>query len=60
MIGEGIREVYLVTEHAEKFFAACGFKTIDRDELPEPIETHPQITRECPATAPAMYLRLPS
>lgn len=57
MIEEGIREIYLVTEHAEKFFAACGFKTIDRDQLPEAIETHPQIVRECPASAPAMCLR---
>ena len=60
MIEEGISEVYLVTEHADKFFATCGFKTIDRDELPEAIAKHPQIVRECPATAPAMYLRLPA
>ena len=60
MIGEGIGEVYLVTEHAEKFFAACGFKTIDRDQLPDSLDKHPQIVRECPATAPAMYLRLPA
>lgn len=59
MIEDGIREVYLVTEHAEKFFAACGFRTIDRDQLPETIAKHPQLVRECPATAPSMYLRVP-
>jgi hypothetical protein len=32
---------------------------IDRDQLPEAIEQHPQLVRECPATAPAMYLKLP-
>ena len=60
MLEEGIRDVYLVTESAERFFAECGFKTIERDELPEEITKHPQVTRECPASAPAMYLRLPS
>src|SRR5207245_2766569 len=54
MIEEGIREVYLVTEHAERFFAACGFRTIDREQLPPAIEKHPQLVRECPASAPAM------
>jgi len=60
MIEDKINEVYLVTEHAEKFFASCGFKTIDRDQLPDVIAKHPQAARECPATAPAMYLRLPA
>ncbi|HEV2685648.1 MAG TPA: GNAT family N-acetyltransferase, partial [Actinomycetota bacterium] len=60
MIEDGINEVYLVTEHAERFFSACGFKTIDRDQLPEAIMRHPHLVRECPATAPAMYLRLPA
>lgn len=59
MIEDGIPEVYLVTEHAEKFFATCGFKTIDRDQLPDAIAKHPQLVRECPVTAPAMYLRVP-
>ena len=43
MIEEGAREVYLVTENAERFFAACGFRVIDRDQLPEAIESHPQL-----------------
>ena len=60
MIEEGVGEVYLVTEHAEKFFAACGFKTIDHEQLPDAIGKHPQVVRECPASAPAMYLRLPA
>jgi len=59
VIEEGVREVYLVTENAERFFAACGFRVIDRDQLPEGIEKHPQLVRECPASAPAMYLKLP-
>ena len=55
----GIRDVYLVTADAEGFFARCGFRTIPRDELPEPVTNHKQITRECPATAPVMRLTLP-
>ena len=64
MIEEGVAEVYLVTEHAEKFFAACGFKTTLatalHEQLPDVITKHPQVVRECPASAPAMYLRLPA
>jgi 4-nitrophenyl phosphatase len=55
----GIRDVYLVTTDAEGFFARCGFRTIPRDEMPEAVANHKQITRECPATAPVMRLALP-
>jgi 4-nitrophenyl phosphatase len=59
MLQDGVRDVYLVTESAERFFAACGFKTIEREDLPEEIKKHPQLVRECPASAPAMHLRFP-
>ncbi|MGZ4138466.1 MAG: HAD-IIA family hydrolase [Actinomycetota bacterium] len=59
MVAEGLRDVYLVTENAERFFTTCGFRTVDREEVPEEIVRHPQFARECPASAPAMYLRLP-
>ena len=55
----GIREIYLVTATVESFFATCGFRTISRDDLPDSIASHRQITRECPATAPVMKLTLP-
>jgi glycerol-1-phosphatase len=55
----GVRDAYLVTNDAEKFFTRCGFRTISRDELPEEIAMHRQITRECPASAPVMHLALP-
>jgi 4-nitrophenyl phosphatase len=60
MLDEGIADVYLVTEHAEKFFGACGFRTIDRDQLPAAVAKHPQLVRECPSSAPAMFLKLPA
>jgi len=55
----GVREVYLVTNDAEAFFTRCGFRTIQREELPEAVSAHRQITRECPASAPVMKLTLP-
>jgi phosphoglycolate/pyridoxal phosphate phosphatase family enzyme len=54
-----VRDVYLVTTDAEGFFARCGFRTIPREELPEAVAAHRQITRECPSTAPVMKLTLP-
>jgi amino-acid N-acetyltransferase len=55
----GVREVYLVTTDAEAFFTRCGFRTIQREELPDAVAAHRQITRECPASAPVMKLTLP-
>lgn len=54
----GIRDVYLVTTDAEGFFARCGFRPIPREELPEAVAAHKQLTRECPSTAPVMHLTL--
>jgi amino-acid N-acetyltransferase len=56
----GLRDVYLVTADAEGFFARCGFRTIPREELPDAVAAHRQITRECPASAPVMKLTLPA
>jgi 4-nitrophenyl phosphatase len=55
----GIRDVYLVTENADRFFSSCGFRAIDRDDLPDGIAVHPQVVRECSAQATAMRLTLP-
>lgn len=55
----GIRDVYLVTQEAERFFALCGFATVSRDDLPLQIARHPQISRECPTSSPVMKLTLP-
>ncbi|MGH2785882.1 MAG: HAD-IIA family hydrolase [Actinomycetota bacterium] len=56
----GFRDVFLVTTDAEGFFARCGFRTIPREEMPEVIASHRQITRECPTSAPVMKLTLPA
>jgi N-acetylglutamate synthase-like GNAT family acetyltransferase len=59
ILESGYRSIYLVTENAEPFFAACGFATIKRDDLPDTVAGHPQVTRECPINAPAMRIELP-
>jgi 4-nitrophenyl phosphatase len=56
----GIRDVYLVTTDAERFFGRCDFRAIQREELPDEIASHRQITRECPTSAPVMKLTLPA
>lgn len=55
----GVRDVYLVTENAQVFFSSCGFREIERDELPDDIADHPQVQRECTVAASAMHLTLP-
>jgi phosphoglycolate/pyridoxal phosphate phosphatase family enzyme len=54
----GIGTIYLATPDAEGFFARCGFRTIQREELPEAVASHRQFARECPAGAPVMRLVL--
>ncbi|MGH2725981.1 MAG: GNAT family N-acetyltransferase, partial [Actinomycetota bacterium] len=56
----GASDVYLVTTDAEGFFTRCGFRTIPREELPDSVAGHRQITRECPSSAPVMRLTLPA
>jgi 4-nitrophenyl phosphatase len=56
VIESGFREVYLATEGAEGFFTSCGFRTVDRDDAPEAVLEHPQVARECSASAPVMRL----
>lgn len=56
----GHRTLYLVTRDAADFFARWGFTAISRDDLPEEVAAHPQVTRECPADAPVMRLALPA
>jgi glycerol-1-phosphatase len=54
----GLSEVYIATETAERFFSGIGFTEVPRDRLPDEVAEHPQISRECPITAPTMALAL--
>ena len=55
----GVRDVWLATETAEAFFAARGFRRVDRDQAPESVLEHPQVQRECSVTAAIMHAVLP-
>ncbi len=58
LASRGLREFYLLTTTAEKYFRKRGFKKVDRDEV------HPQLlaSREfqdaCPKSAVCMRLRM--
>lgn len=53
--GINIREVYLLTETAELFFAGLGFDAIGRDEAPEAIRASAQFSQLCPDAAILMH-----
>lgn len=54
----GIRDVWLATADAERFFSGCGFETVPREDVPADVLEHPQVARECPSDAALMRLAL--
>lgn len=52
--GQGAKEIYLVTDTADRFFERIGFVRINRDNAPESIRTHKQFTELCPSSAIVM------
>jgi amino-acid N-acetyltransferase len=55
---EGVREAWLLTTSAEKFFAKHGFEKADRSAAPLAIAATSQFNDLCPASAALMHLRL--
>jgi amino-acid N-acetyltransferase len=55
---EGAREVALLTNDAESFFAKLGFARIDRAALLEAVRASRQVATACCASAVAMHLSL--
>lgn len=53
-----ISEIYLLTETAEKFFAARGFEKIPRDIVDERVKSSVEFQSACPASAACMRLKL--
>ena len=49
-----IREVYLITNTAERYFEKNGFRQIDRKDTPEAIAQTEQFTALCPSSAVVM------
>lgn len=53
-----IDELYLLTETAERFFAAMGFEKIPRELADEQVKTSEEFRSICPSTASCMRLKL--
>ncbi len=53
----GVRDVWLLTTSAEKFFARHGFEKADRSAAPPAIAATSQFRDLCPASAALMHLR---
>ncbi|NHJ46348.1 MAG: GNAT family N-acetyltransferase [Asgard group archaeon] len=54
----GVKNLYLLTTTAEKFFQKEGFVVINRDDVPESIKATTEFSHLCPDTAICMYFDL--
>jgi N-acetylglutamate synthase-like GNAT family acetyltransferase len=54
----GLRDVYLLTETADRFFPRLGFTTLDRSEAPAALLASVEFQSACPKTAIFMHRRL--
>jgi N-acetylglutamate synthase-like GNAT family acetyltransferase len=53
-----LRELYLLTEGAERFFEKAGFVAVPRDTVPAEIRSSREYREQCPDSATVMRLRL--
>jgi N-acetylglutamate synthase-like GNAT family acetyltransferase len=56
--GRGARDVYLLTETAERFFPRFGFAAQDRGFAPEALRESEEFRTACPASAVMMHVRM--
>ena len=54
----GVTALYLLTTTAEDFFSARGFRTITRDDVPDPVKQSVEFVSACPASATVMMRRI--
>ncbi|MFT3915429.1 MAG: arsenic resistance N-acetyltransferase ArsN2 [Anaeromyxobacteraceae bacterium] len=54
-----LRDLYLLTGTAEPFFAARGWRRVDRAAVPAPVRTSRQFEGLCPATVPCLVRAVP-
>ena len=54
----GMRDVWLLTETAEPFFAALGFEPRSRDTAPTAIQATSQFSKLCPSNSTLMHRSL--
>lgn len=53
-----LRELYLLTETSQEFFAGYGFVPVSRESVPQAIRSTRQYREQCPETATVMRLPL--
>lgn len=54
---QGVREIYLLTNSAELFFSALGYRCIDRGLAPETIRNTNEFSNLCPVNSTLMMKR---
>ena len=54
--GGGLREIYLLTTTAERWFPRFGFTPIDRDQVPDAVRASVEFREACPASAAVMRM----
>ena len=52
--GRGLRQIYLLTDGAEDFFLAMGYRPLDRLDAPPGVKNSRQFRDLCPSTASFM------
>ena len=55
----GARDVYLLTQTAERFFPRFGFTAEDRARAPQALRHSEEFRTACPASAIMMHARIP-
>ena len=50
----GLREIYLLTTTAERWFPRFGFTPIEREQVPDAVRASVEFREACPASAAAM------
>jgi amino-acid N-acetyltransferase len=53
-----LRELYLLTEDSQEFFAKSGFVPVSRESVPQAIRSTREYREQCPETATVMRLQL--
>ena len=56
----GVKDVYLLTTTAERYFPRLGFVAIPRSEVPVGVQASVEFQGACPDTAVAMHRSLPA
>ncbi|NNL47972.1 MAG: GNAT family N-acetyltransferase [Acidimicrobiia bacterium] len=57
-VQRGLKNVYLLTEGAAEYFAALGFRRINREDVKGKVIDSAEFSHLCPSTAVAMVLHL--